>query len=404
MADEIELIHDGQGFAVVGRPTAIQRFLDSLGTLALSQELPLDRIVSALDAGAKVTGLAADLYENSGRYVKLTKESAERVREFGLMPTKSKGISHAMLGERGSISKWIQVEDGPASLATNPAVLSGIGGLMTQIAKQAEANELKALLAKIDEKLDDVRRAQRDSVLAKMDRATLAIAEAQTIREHEGNRETAWRKIEAESGTIAEVQGSALRALDALADKVEGKTKVGELARLTHEVERDLSVWLAVLARCCQLQDEFAVLEIEHVMEKAPQDLDGHRMGLHAAQRERHLMIVEKTQILVRRLDDAGAIANSNVLLHVQAARSVIESVNSAAVNLGGFHAPLGMESRSGLMEPIRWRDALRDRRQLKNAGREAGQKALTALLVAGGTAAAAAASAAVAKTVKGDD
>ena len=47
-------------------------------------------------------------------------------------------------------------EDGPGSLLTNPAVLSGMGGLMSQFAQQSEAQELKALLVSIDEKLDDV--------------------------------------------------------------------------------------------------------------------------------------------------------------------------------------------------------------------------------------------------------
>lgn len=45
----------------------------------------------------------------------------------GLMKTKTEGISHAMLGETGKNSlKWLQVEDGPASILTNPAALSAL--------------------------------------------------------------------------------------------------------------------------------------------------------------------------------------------------------------------------------------------------------------------------------------
>lgn len=404
MDHEIELIHDGDGLAVVGEPPAVERFLDSLGLLSLSHELRLDRLGSALDTGAEVAEVASDVVTMAGRYVKLTKESAEDVQKYGLMPTKTKGISHAMLGDPGSISKWIQIESGPGSLLTNPAVLSGIGGLMTQLAKQAEANELRALLMSIDEKLDDVRRAQRDSVLAKMDRATLAINEALIIRDHGGNRETAWGKVESESGTIAEVQGSALRALDALADKVDGKKKVGELAKATQEIEHEVTVWLAVLARCFQLQDEFGVLEIDHVLDAAPADLDGHRLGLSAAQQERRDLIVAKTRRLISRMDQAGAIANSNVLLHVRAARSTVDAVNSSARSIDDFHIPLGIEPTRGSMDATRWGDALRDPQQLKNAGVEAGRKTLSGLAIAGTTAIAVVASVAVVKNTQGDD
>lgn len=321
------------------------------------------------------------------------------------MPTKTKGISHAMLGEPGAINKWLQVDSGPGSLLTNPALLSGIGGLMTQFAKQAEANELKALLVKIDEKLDDVRRTQRDSVLAKMDRAALAIKEALTIHEHSGNRETAWGKVESESGTIAEVQGSALRALDALADKVAGKKKVGQIANATEEIEFEVSVWLAVLARCFQLQDEFAVLEIDHVLDVAPADIDGHRVGLGAAQQERRALITEKTRKLIERMDSAGAIADSNMLLHVRGARSVVDSVNATASNIDEFHAPLGIDPMRDPMEATRWRSALRDRQQLKNAGLEAGRKTLTGAAIIGATAVATVVSVVTAKNVaKGGD
>jgi hypothetical protein len=195
------------------------------------------------------------------------------------------------------------------------------------------------------------------------------------IREHGGNRETAWGKVEAEGGTIAEVQGDALLALGALADKVDGKNKVGQLAKATQEIMDDVEVWLAVLVRCFQLQDELDVLEIDHVLDVAPADLDRHRLGLSAAQQERRELIVGATTHLLDRMDQAGAVANSNVLLHRRKVGEVVDSVNSAHVIVDEFHAPLGIETARGSMEATRWRDAVRDPTQLKNAGVEAGVK-----------------------------
>lgn len=405
MTDEIELVSDGDGLAVVGEQHAVERFLESVGLLSVSKAFRLDNLGRILGVGGEVIRNASDVAKNSGRYLKLTAESAARAKELGLMPTKTKGISHAMLGEPGAINKWLQVESSPGSLLTNPALLSGIGGLMTQFAKQAEANELKALLVKIDEKLDDVRRTQRDTVLAKMDRAALAIKEALTIHEYGGNRETAWGKVKSESGTIAEVQGSALRALDALADKVGGKKKVGQLVNATKEIEFEVRVWLAVLARCFQLQDEFAILEIDHVLDAAPADIDGHRLGLGAAQQERRALIIEKTRKLIERMDSAGSIADSNVLLHVRSARSIVDAVNATAFSVDEFHAPLGIDPMRDPMESTRWSSALRDRQQLKNAGLETGRKTLTGIAIISATAVATVVTVVTAKNVaKGGD
>jgi hypothetical protein len=127
------------------------------------------------------------------------------------MKTKTKGVSHAMLGETGKDSlKWLQVEDGAGALLSNPAVLAGIGGLMSQFAQQAEARELKELLVRIDEKLDDVRRAQRDAVLARMRSSAGAIDEAMILRANGGDPKTTWDKVSGVSESILNVQDEAL--------------------------------------------------------------------------------------------------------------------------------------------------------------------------------------------------
>jgi hypothetical protein len=106
--------------------------------------------------------------------------------------------------------------------------------------------------------------------------------------------------------------------------------------------------------------------------------MDGHRRGLGAAQQERRELIVGTTKRLINRMGQAGAFADSNVLLHKRAARSVVDSVNSTAVILDEFHAALGIEAGRGSMEATRWGDALRDPGQLKTASVEAGHKILT--------------------------
>ena len=388
MTDAIELICDGEGLAVLGDPTAVNRFLDSEGLRTQSQELRLERLGPALETGSNIAELVSDIYANTGRYVRLTKESAEDVRRFGLMPTSVRGISHAMIGEPGSISKWIQVEDGPASLLMNPAVLSGVAGIMAQIARQQEVRALKEFLVSIDGKLDDLRRGQRDGILAKMDRAVSVIGEAMIIRERGGDRETAWRKVENEVGTLAEVQANALRRIEALADKVgdvDDGTGVGFLRKTTNEIESDVGVWLAVLAQCFRLENERAILELDHVLATNPRYWDGHRIGLSEALHEKRDEAVRRTTDLLERLDRAGAVARSNIILHAPAAHSVIDSVNTANGSLEKFHASLGGESHWKELARIRWKDAIRDPNQWRKAAKDVVPTVRTGMLIAGG-------------------
>jgi hypothetical protein len=373
MSGQVELVSDGDGVVVAGDRGAVERFLNRAGLRSEAAEISLRKLSSIARAGGGVAQTTSEVVEQSALYLKLTPESAKRLRDAGgLMKTKTKGVSHAMLGEPGKKSlKWLQVEDGPASLLSNPAVLSGVGGLMTQFAQQAEAHELKALLVRMDEKLDDLRRGQRDGLLAKLDGAAAAIEEAMTIHRHGGDPNTLWNKVSGESSAILEVQNNALRALEALAEKIEGKTKSRELKVATKNIEFEVALQLSVLARCFELQDEFGVLELDHVLATNPERLEGHRLGVAESRAKRRAAVLARTRTLMDRMDTAGNTVNANVLLHLPAARSVVESLNATGAIVDDFHAPLGIEtSREELLQP-RWRDAARDPQQLKKAGGE---------------------------------
>lgn len=384
MAEEVELVSDGETLAVVGEQNAVEAFLEYLGLLKLSKEFRIERLGFFLGRGADAAHAASELSAKAGRFVKLTKESAERMSECGLMPTKTKGISHAMLGDPGHINKWLQVEDTAGAFLTNPAVLSGAAGVLAQLARQHEARELRELLERIDEKLDDVRQRQRDEVLAKLDRVVEAVENAKAIREYEGDTQTAWEKVVSESGTIAEIRGDALRALEALADKVTNKAGIGSLAKSMREVEQEVAVWLAVLARCFQLDDDYKDLELDHVLDTAPATVERHRMGLADTLQKRRAKISKKTQYLVSKLEEASGFAASNVVLHARAARAIVESVNNVGDSLEEFHRPIDIEFSRDVKAAVRWRDAVRDPQQLRNATAEVGPK-LGAMALTGG-------------------
>lgn len=141
MDNDIQLISDGDGLGVIGNATDVERFLVSEGLS--SKDLGLQRLKSIVGTGAVVAQAGSDIAANSGRWVKLTRESAQLVKK----------------------------------------------------------------LATIDGKVDDVLRAQKDAVLARMIGVGFVIEEAMTIREKKGRvDEVTWSKVQTAPMTIAETQ------------------------------------------------------------------------------------------------------------------------------------------------------------------------------------------------------
>ncbi|MEU0312935.1 hypothetical protein [Nocardioides sp. NPDC006273] len=232
-------------------------------------------------------------------------------------------------GRQGSDQGFRRVRDETWIFLANPALLAGAAGIMAQVAMQQTMDENTDYLATIDEKVDDVLRAQKDSVLASMIGAGFVIEEAMTIRDKRGRvDEVTWSKVQAMPATIAETQAYALRQLDALAEKMEKKSKVSDLAETAKDAEAKAQEWLAVLARCFGLQDAIAVLELDRVLDASPDELDGHRLGLQTARKNRLDLISRCTARLMARMDAAADRANTKVLLNPTKAPGLVQSSN----------------------------------------------------------------------------
>ena len=359
MDNEIQLISDGDGLAVIGDPTAVERFLASEGLP--SKDLGLPRLGAALSAGAAVAQAGSEIAANSGRWVKLTKESAQLVKKYGLMKSSDAGrqprrgdAKHGQ--DHGTSSRSRRT---PGSMLTNPAMLAGAAGIMAQLAMQQTMDEITDYLATIDEKLDDVLRAQKDAVLARHDRRRLRDrgGHDRPRARWAGSPRSPGRRCRARRRRSRETQAYALRQLDALAEKLERKTKIGDLAKAAKEAEATVEEWLAVLARCFQLQDAIAVLELDRVLDAAPDDLDRHRLGLQAARQNRLELISRSTERLLARMDAAAGTANTKVLLHPIQSPAVVQSSNHVAGAVVDFHGRLGIESgrRVGGGESAGW-------------------------------------------------
>lgn len=339
MANEIELVSDGDGLAIIGSADDVERFMLASGLdQDPSKELDLGRVWAATGTAGMAAQVGADLAANSGRWVKLTADSARAVRQYGLMATKTPGVSHAMLGQPGNIQKWLQISQGPAALLSGPVALPMLASMLQQQAMQRQMDEMREYLQEISEKVDDILRGQKDAVLADMIGVDLIIEEALTVRSEVGRvSEVTWSKVQATAATIARTQAYGIRQLDAIAEKLEQKADRGDISRATKELEPQIREWLAVIARTFQLLDGLAVLEIDRVLDSAPEDLDSHRLGLKTARQNRLDLMSRSTARLLTQMAATVERANAKVLLHPIEAPAAVKSSNQVATGVLDF-------------------------------------------------------------------
>lgn len=371
MTEELELISDGEGVTVLGPSSAVSAYLAQAGIESKAVDLP-KRFSRAASAGAGVTQIAAEATANSGRWVKLTEESAKALKLGQAMKGSADGLSRAIaVSDKGKITKVLEfAKSGSAkSILTNPATLTGVAGIMAQLAMQQSLEEITQYLAAIDEKVDDVLRNQKDAVLAEMIGVGAVIDEALLTRNAVGRvSEVTWSKLHGASQTIATVQAYAIKQLENLANKLESAQSVGKLADSSREAASQTNEWLAVLARSFQLQEALSVLELDRVLESSPDDLENHRKALLASRQHRRARFADTTERLLERIENASQQANEKVLLHPAKANRVIASGNTTGERVTAFQEALGIETTHTAITARKWSRAATD--EVQEAGR----------------------------------
>lgn len=338
MNDEIELISDGDGIAVIGDPSAVDLFLTTTGLP--SRDLGLGRLSAVSSATSVAAHSGSAIASGSGRWVQLTTESAQVMKHTSLMKGPTAGVSRAVAMDENMTSHILQIV-GKGSILSNPAVLAGAARITAQIAMQQAMDEITDYLATVD----DVLRNQKDAVVADMLGVHVVVDDAMTVRAQMGRvPEVTWSKVQNSKSTLARTQMYALRQLDAIAEKLERSSKLGDLAAATKGAEREVQEWLAVLARCYQLQAGVAVLELDRALDASPDELDQHRLALRITRTNRLDLISLSTERLLTRMEAATRTANAKVLLQPAPALAVVRSSNRVRAAVVDFSTRLGIE------------------------------------------------------------
>lgn len=187
--------------------------------------------------------------------------------------------------------------------------------------------------------------------------------------------EITWSKVQATPVPLARAQVYALRQLDAIAEELE-TTNVGDLAQTSEKAEIKVQEWLAVLARCFQLQDAVAVLELDRVLDASPDELEEHRVAIRVARQNSLELISRSTERLMTRMDTAARTANAKVLLNPTTSRAVVHSTNHVEATVADFIGRARHRTRSSVMErqAMAGRGRGRAGQSPRNGGRGEGQ------------------------------
>lgn len=360
MDQEIDVVHDAQGVAFIGDAATIDAFLQTNGLV--SHDLRLDRLSTSTALAAGATQVVAEVAGHSGRWVKLTSESAKALQQFPPMTGSSAHVGRAVLTQNGKIKTILEFSTKSGGMLTNPAMLAGVAGVMSQLAIQQQMSEITDYLEKIDAKLDVILQNQQDVVFAELIGVGILIDDAMAVREHVGHiSDSTWSKVQSGSHALAAIEGSALKKLSRSAEKLENPPKTSEMKELIAEASTEIRDSLAILARCMQLQDALAVIELDRVLHTEPELLDQHRRGLAVTRQNRF----ERTQAAIsqvqERIAQVGEAANAKVLLHPLHAPRAVAFSNQARADVDRFQRALGIDGEVRAIEARRWVDAVSD-------------------------------------------
>jgi hypothetical protein len=376
--EEVELISDGENLLVIGDDRrAVEQFLRARGLLERAREFTSQSLVPVLRSSAEIFSTVSEAVANSGLWVKLTPEAAEDMKEFGLTDSGVPGVAYAMAGTRGSIKKWLRIDTTTSAKLANPAILSGVAGALSQVARQQEAAQLRKLLETLDQKLDQVLRGQREEILGDLAGIEREIRATILVREMEGSIDSlTWSKLSGVSLQIRQVQSKAILKLGGIADDLEQHKRIGDLNARLRDAKREVQLWLSVIARCTTALDELAILELDHNAAIAPDRVDTRRLSLDASRQDDQVELHEGVSVLMQRMDSAACLANQNAILHVKGLPAVIRSIDDTRSLIKRFYEALSIEVDWDSVDPTQWRVAIREWQQWKNALAEAGTEA----------------------------
>lgn len=335
----VTIIQDEQGITFLGDAGTIDLWLKDEGFDSKSFKAKAVQTVSMASKGAQK---ASDAMVESGRWVKLTKESAELVTKYGKNCKKGALQAGVVRQPNGRIIKHLKFTQ-PGQL--NPAMLTGISGVMAQMALEQAVSEITDYLKEIDAKLDDLLRDQKDQTVSKLAGISHMIDETMLIYQQVGSiSETTWSKVSGCPQDIATIQAYAIAKIKGLTEKVEREQDPKQVRSLTQQIRQEIHQWLGMLASAVRMQDQVSCIELARVCQEEPEQLEAHKKGIVLARNKRLAEIEQSLNALGRQLETKAEIVGGKVLLNPYSSPHAIANIESITSDLNAFASTLQLE------------------------------------------------------------
>lgn len=354
--NDLVALSDDNGILLLGDPAEIDRSLAEQGLVA--------KVISPRNvaiAGAVAQGIG-EVLASSGRYVKLTPESAAAVKAAGgFTETAAGGLSGVLRNADGTIVKHLAFQTpGKAVLAT-PAAPIALGAMMTQLAIEQAISEVTDYLATIDAKLDKVLEHQQDVEWANLRGVELLLKDAESMREKLGSLpSTTWAQIQGTAQTLATCQAMALKKLDRLRQEVTSARGLSDTEKATEAVQHDAELWLGVLATAANLQDRVALLELDRVAAESPLQIEAHERALRETRTERLARLDAAVEALAAQMREAALKANTSKVLRPRLAAKIHDHHDDVRQKSLAFAEALELDcSTSDTLEEVTWTKAV---------------------------------------------
>lgn len=336
---------------VLGDHSAVEAWLRDAGLGQDSKEMSR-RAVQACGNGLQTL---ANTSSASGRWVKLTKESAAQVKKYGSTGT---GV---VRGEHGKIISHLKFEDlTKASSLANPEMLAGAGAVMTQMALEQSMKEITDYLNEIDSKIDDLLQDQKDQTIADLMGAARMIDETKTIYDKVGViADTTWSKVDDCPMDLASAQSYALVKIGNLVNKLTDEKDIGKAEKLSEQLLKDATDWMSVIGKSIQSQDELYVIELDRVLDKQPQEVEQYKEGINTARQKRLHDIADEFGQFSRRIQSSADAIRIQKVWHPSAVKGALKNLQEVNKRLSGFAVAIGVGADSIEIEMApHWKDA----------------------------------------------
>lgn len=353
--NEIAVFEDGDGILLFGDESqlAILDGQPDVVSRALSPQ-------TLSKAGQALTTLG-EAQAQSGRWLKMTQESAALVRKLGPSHAKADGLMTGVVrADKGRIFKHLKFEN--VALVT-PAAPMMLGAIATQLALDAALDEITTCLERMDVKLDRLLKQHKSETLGVLGGVTLAIDEAHAIYSVTGVvSDTTWSKVQSNSTALATMQAEAIAQLSALAEEIhEAGDDPDDLDDATKAARDDGKFWLGVLGRTMVLENKQYILELAHVAEENADQLDAHRQGIAVARDERLKRIGASLVTIDLALRRVAALPNLRRVTNPFKVGRTVSQVNQATRDIGEFAAAVELQGLgSGELANTPWSAAVR--------------------------------------------